>query len=83
LFEGIDVGADLGDRADRCVDVELAGEGHLVADVGLVVVDPSVGNVGVDFVQEVLVSGFANGLDLRLLVEVEVTHWEWDVFLVA
>ena len=37
---------DFGQGARGSVDVEVAGEGDLVADLGLVVVDPGVGDVG-------------------------------------
>ena len=45
---------DLFQRPGRDVAVEVAGEGDLVADLGLVVVDPGVGDVRQDFAGEVL-----------------------------
>ena len=41
-LEFLQFGVDLGERPGWRVDVEVAGEGDLVADLGLVVVDPSI-----------------------------------------
>ena len=58
-FELFDFGVDLGEGSGWDVSVEVAGEGDFVADLGLVVVDPGVGYVGVDFGGEVVVDGGA------------------------
>jgi hypothetical protein len=54
-----DLGVDLGEGSGWDVLVEVAGEGDLVAELGLVVVDPGVGHVGVDLGFDVVVDGAA------------------------
>jgi len=60
---------DIGQRARRLEDVEVAVEGDLVADLGFVGVDPGVGSVGqhlafevgLDVLAERDISGVAQG----------------------
>ena len=49
----MDFGEGLDGVAEFFVFIEVAGEGDLVADFGLGVVDPGVGGVGDDFALEV------------------------------
>lgn len=58
-FQLFDLGVDLFEGAGWDVFVEVAGEGDLVAGLGLVVVDPGVRDVGVDLGGEVVVNGGA------------------------
>ena len=63
-FEGFDLGVDLGEGAGWDVLVEVAGEGDLVADLGLGVVHPGVGNIRQHLFGHVVLDG-ASVLDAR------------------
>ncbi|MFB9074404.1 hypothetical protein ACFFX0_25720 [Citricoccus parietis] len=53
LLELLDLSSDLINRTRRFVGVKLAGEGNLDTHLGLGVVDPCVGDVGVNFPDQV------------------------------
>src|SRR5690606_6662549 len=60
-FEGFEFGVDFGQGAGWLVDVEVAGEGDLVADLRLRLVDPGVGDVGEDLAAQVLMDVLVQG----------------------
>ena len=79
----LDLGDDLFDRPGWLVDVELPGEGYLHAHFGFRVVDPSVGNVRMDLIGQVLLGRFLQDHGAGLVVEVEEARRDRDVLLVA
>lgn len=59
--DSFEFGVDFIELAGGLEDVEVAVEGDFVADLGFVVVDPGIGDVGEDFPLEVVVDVFTEG----------------------